>query len=358
MIELVLLALCYLILLISLFNFFTIRIPRNTAEISQSITVLLPMRNEELNAEDCVAGLAAQSGLKNLQVIIIDDQSTDNTAEVLAKEIAGDSRFTVIRTEGPRTGWLGKVSALQTGFDRSNGEIIICIDADVRLKPNALAAGVNQINDLGLDFASPYPHQIANTFTEKLIQPLLHWSWMSTVILRLAEKTPKKSTAVANGQFFLIRAEALKAIGGFESVSHQILDDIELARSLISAGYKGSVTEGSEIAHTRMYSNFNEIREGYGKSLHKAFGGVTGALFATLFIAVTGIAPLILALTGNIIGWVAYLFIAFTRALSAIRSHSNPFYALLHPLSAALLIYLIAYSWAKRGKIQWKGRTV
>ena len=181
---------------------------------------------------------------------------------------------------------------------------------------------------------------------------------MSTVILRLAEKFPRKSTAVANGQFFLIRAEALKTIGGFETVSHQILDDVELARSLISAGYKGAVTEGSEIAHTRMYSGFDEIRQGYGKSLHKAFGGVIGALLATLFIAATGIAPLALALSGNVIGWVTYLLITFTRALSAIRSHSNPLYAFLHPLSAALLIYLIAYSWSQRGKIQWKGRTV
>jgi cellulose synthase/poly-beta-1,6-N-acetylglucosamine synthase-like glycosyltransferase len=358
MIELALLALCYLVLLISLFNFFTIRIPRNNAEISQSVTVLLPMRNEELNAQDCVMGLMAQIGLKSLQVIIIDDQSTDNTAGVLTKVIGSDTRFSVIRTDGAQSGWLGKVSALQTGFQKSTGEIAICLDADVRLKPNALSSAINQMNDHGLDFTSPYPHQIANTFTEKLIQPLLHWSWMSTVILRLAEKFPRKSTAVANGQFFLIRAEALETIGGFETVSHQILDDVELARSLISAGFKGAVTEGSEIAHTRMYSSFDEIRQGYGKSLHKAFGGVTGALLATIFIAATGIAPVLLALTGNIIGWFAYLLIAFTRALSAIRSHSNPLYALLHPLSAALLIYLIAYSWAQRGKIQWKGRTV
>jgi cellulose synthase/poly-beta-1,6-N-acetylglucosamine synthase-like glycosyltransferase len=358
MIELALLALCYLVLLISLFNFFTIRIPRNTAEISQSVTVLLPMRNEELNAQDCVAGLMSQINLKKLQVIIIDDQSTDNTAEVLAKAIGGDTRFSVVRTEGPQSGWLGKVSALQTGFHASNGEITICLDADVRLKPSALSSAINQMNDLDLDFTSPYPHQIANTFTEKLIQPLLHWSWMSTVILRLAEKFPRKSTAVANGQFFLIRTEALKTIGGFETVSHQILDDVELARSLISAGFRGAVTEGSEIAHTRMYANFNEIKQGYGKSLHKAFGGVTGAILATIFIAATGIVPFALAISGNVIGWLAYLLIAFTRALSARRSHSNPFYALLHPLSAALLIYLIAYSWRKRGTVQWKGRTV
>ncbi len=350
--------LCYLVLVIALINFFTIRTPRNKSMISKSVTVLLPVRNEQNNVGSCVAGLMAQKDVKQLQVIIINDQSTDNTAEVLSEAIGVDSRFTVIQSQGPREGWLGKVSALQTGFERSTGEVIICLDADVRLAPDAIARSVNQLEDLSLAFISPYPRQLAGTFSEKLIQPLLHWSWMSTVILRLAEKVPHRSTAVANGQFFLIRTSALHAIDGFTSVSSKILDDVELARSLITAGSKGVVTEGSGIAHTRMYTNFNEIRQGYGKSLHQAFGGALGAIVASLFIAATGIAPILLALDGHFIGLVAYLCIAFTRVLSAIRSRSNPLFAFLHPLSAALLIYLIAYSWAKRGSIQWKGRTV
>jgi hypothetical protein len=107
-----------------------------------------------------------------------------------------------------------------------------------------------------------------------------------------------------------------------------------------------------------MYQDFSEIREGYGKSLHKAFGGKVGALVASAFIALTGILPLVLALRGSLIATIAFLLIAFTRALSALRAKSNPMYALLHPVSSALLIYLIAYSWRKRGRIQWKGRTV
>ena len=181
---------------------------------------------------------------------------------------------------------------------------------------------------------------------------------MSTIILRLAEKKPQPSTAVANGQFFVVRKSALDAVGGFQSVQNQILDDIEIARSLIKSGYRGVVTEGAEIAHTRMYQNFSEIREGYGKSLHKAFGGKVGALVASTFIALTGILPLILALRGSLIATITFLLIALTRALSALRAKSNPVFALLHPISSALLIYLIAYSWRKRGTVQWKGRTV
>ncbi|CAN2192841.1 COG1215 Glycosyltransferases, probably involved in cell wall biogenesis [Candidatus Nanopelagicaceae bacterium] len=356
--ELTLFAIAYLLLLISLFNYYTIRIPKNSAPVQASVTLLLPVRNEEENIAECIAALKSQSGVENLKFIIINDQSTDKTAALLASAIADDARFTVVETEGPRTGWLGKVSALQSGYEAAGAEFIVTLDADVRLSSGALCRVINQLSELNLDFISPYPRQEARTVAEKLIQPLLHWSWMSTIILRLAEKKPHPSTAVANGQFFIARKSALDAVGGFQSVQNQILDDIEIARSLIKSGFRGVVTEGAEIAHTRMYQNFSEIREGYGKSLHKAFGGKLGAVVATSFIAMTGILPVVFALRGSLIATITFLLIAFTRALSALRAKSNPFYALLHPISSALLIYLIAYSWRKRGSIQWKGRTV
>jgi glycosyltransferase involved in cell wall biosynthesis len=356
--ELTLFVIAYLLLLISLFNYYTIRLPKNSSPVQASVTLLLPVRNEEGNITECIESLKNLSGVENLRFIVINDQSTDNTADLLTSAIGNDSRFTVLNTDGPRAGWLGKVSALQSGYEAANAEFLVTLDADVRLSSDALCRAINQISELNLDFLSPYPRQEARTTAEKLIQPLLHWSWMSTIILRLAEKRPQQSTAVANGQFFLARKSALDAVGGFQSVQKKILDDIEIARSLIKSGFYGVVTEGAEIAHTRMYQNFREIREGYGKSLHKAFGGKVGALVASTFIALTGILPLILALRGSLIGMITFLLIAFTRALSALRAKSNPLYALLHPVSSALLLYLIAYSWLNRGSIQWKGRTV
>jgi glycosyltransferase involved in cell wall biosynthesis len=354
----ILLVLNFLIFAISVINFATIRMPKNDEIVSGSVTVIVPMRNEADNVHECVSALAAQRGVDNLKVILVNDASTDKTLEFMRAATAGDNRFSIIDSPALRQGWLGKVSALQHGYDAADSEYIITLDADVRLAPSAVVQAVNQLNDLHLDFISPYPRQIALTFSEKLIQPLLHWSWMSTVVLRLAEKFPRRSTAVANGQFFVVRKSSLDAVVGFRSVKNQILDDIELARSLIAAGCKGVVTEGSEIASTRMYASFDEIRQGYGKSLWKAFGNPIGALIATLFIFITGILPVLLFLSGYSFGLILYFYIVLTRAMSAIRSHGNPLHAFLHPLSSALLIYLIAYSWAKRGSIQWKGRTV
>jgi cellulose synthase/poly-beta-1,6-N-acetylglucosamine synthase-like glycosyltransferase len=353
-----LLSFCILIFAISVVNFFTIRIPKRDEEIKKAVTVLAPMRNEAENVPEFISALSSQMGVKQIKFIIINDGSTDKTAEVLTTVINGDSRFTVIESPVMRDGWLGKVSALQTGFEAASSDYIITLDADVRLAPNAVMRAITQLERLKLDFISPYPRQIALTASEKLIQPLLHWSWMSTIILRLAEKFPRRSTAVGNGQFFVVRSSALEKIGGFNSVSKKILDDIELARSLIGAGCKGVVTEGSAIASTRMYSSFDEIRQGYGKSLWKAFGGPLGTIIAISFIFITGILPIILIFNGYLVGWFSYLYIAFSREISAIRSRGNPLYAFLHPISSALLIYLIFYSWAKRGSIQWKGRTV
>jgi cellulose synthase/poly-beta-1,6-N-acetylglucosamine synthase-like glycosyltransferase len=354
----ILLSLSILIFAISLFNFLTIRIPKRGEEVKKAVTVLAPMRNEAENVPEFISALSAQMGVKNLKVIVINDGSTDRTAELLHTVIGSDLRFTVIDSPSQRDGWLGKVCALQSGYEVSTSDYIITLDADVRLEPNAIMRAITQLERLKVDFISPYPRQIAQTFPEKLIQPLLHWSWMSTIVLRLAEKFPRRSTAVANGQFFVVRSSALAKIDGFTSVSNHILDDIELARSLIAAGYKGVVTEGSSIASTRMYGSFDEIRQGYGKSLWKAFGGPLGSIVAIAFLFITGILPVLLILNGNIIGVFIYLYITFSREISAIRSRGNSLYAFLHPLSSALLIYLIIYSWRKRGTIQWKGRTV
>ena len=354
----ILLSFSILIFAISLINFHTIRIPQRDEEVKKAVTVLAPMRNEAENVPEFISALSTQMGVKSLKFIVINDGSTDKTAQLLNTVIGSDSRFTVIDSPTQREGWLGKVSALQSGFEVATSDYIITLDADVRLEPNAIMRAITQLERLKLDFISPYPRQIAQTFPEKLIQPLLHWSWMSTIVLRLAEKFPRRSTAVANGQFFVVRKSALDAIGGFSTVSNQILDDIELARSLIASGYKGVVTEGSGIASTRMYASFDEIRQGYGKSLWKAFGGPLGSLIAIAFLFLTGVLPVLLILNGYLTGWFIYLYIAFSREISAIRSRGNPLYAFLHPLSSALLIYLIIYSWRKRGSIQWKGRTV
>jgi cellulose synthase/poly-beta-1,6-N-acetylglucosamine synthase-like glycosyltransferase len=345
-----------ILLTIAAVNFFQIRTPKASSELLDSVGVVVPMRNEAENVEGIVATLSAQDG--PFHYYLLDDNSEDSTFELLQRFTAGDTRFSIIKGAPLADGWIGKTWALQQLFEASNEEVLVSIDADVRLTNDAINKAVTLMHGARLDFISPYPRQIAKSFAERLIQPLLQWSWLTTVPLRFAESGRQKSMAVANGQFFVVRRSALDSVGGYRSVKHAVIDDVFLARALISSGSSGTVVNGSDIAETRMYASWSEIEAGYGKSLNRAFGSLIGAIFVITFLFATSIAPLILGLLGNPYGWLGFGAIVGTRVLSAIKSRGSVLESVLHPISIAALIYLIVYSYLVRKTVMWKGRTV
>ena len=344
--------------LISIFNFLTIFEPKASTLISESVSVIIPVRNEAPNIHDLVACLKAQNHLQRAEFIFLDDNSEDETLHLLETELTGLENFSVIKGAPLPLGWIGKTWALHQLLEASSGEIIVSIDADVRITPDAISRSVTSLKNLGLDFVSPYPRQLTQSLAERLIQPLLQWSWMGTLPLAIAKKSTRPSMAVANGQFFIVRRSALLVAGGYESVKSDVLDDMFLARNLIRSQSHGVVINGSSIATCRMYSSWSQIESGYGKSLNRAFGSALGSITAILFLFITGIAPIIVAFTGASWGWIAYSLVVVTRMLSALRSKGRIIDSLVHPVSSIVLIYLIVYSWLKRGTIEWKGRTV
>ena len=345
-----------ILLTIAAVNYFQIRTPKTTSELLDSVGVVVPMRNEAENVEGIVATLSAQDG--PFHFYLLDDNSEDKTLELLQRFTAGDSRFTVIKGAPLTDGWIGKTWALQQLYEASNEDVLVSIDADVRLTNDAINKAVTSLRGARLDFLSPYPRQIARSSGERLVQPLLQWSWLTTVPLRYAEGARQKSMAVANGQFFVVRRSALDSISGYQSVKHAVIDDVFLARQLIAQGSSGTVINGSHIAETRMYASWSEIEAGYGKSLNKAFGSIVGAIFVIIFLFVTSIAPLVLGLLGNPYGWLGFAAIVVSRVLSAIKSRGSVVDSVLHPISIVALIYLIVYSYLVRGTVTWKGRTV
>jgi glycosyltransferase involved in cell wall biosynthesis len=345
-----------LLLLITAVNFFSIRQPKSIPQIDTPITVLIPVRNEAENITALIDSLTNQSHIEELEIIFIDDSSEDGTGKLLSEAKSAGAPITIVNAPTLPNNWLGKPWALQQGFLAARGEIIVTLDADVRLDPTAITQTVSMLGTR--DFISAYPKQVAITFAERLVQPLLQWSWMTTVPLRIAERSSRTSLAVANGQFFVVKKSALDQVAGFQQISTEVLDDMKLARALISSGAHGGVADGSKLAQTRMYKNFAEIKAGYGKSLWSAFSNPLGATLAIAFIFLTGIAPVLILLNGNSIGLFTYQLIVITRILSAQRSGGRLLDSLLHPISSAILIYLIIYSWRMRGKVQWKGRTL
>jgi len=344
--------------LLTFINAQSIRIPRNARDLSASVAVLLPVRNEAANIVDLVASLKAQTGISDLKFYFLDDNSEDETLELLMREIAGDKRFSVTSGQPLPEGWFGKPWALEQLRSKAKANYIVNIDADVRLVPRAICAAINLLIDQKLDFVSPYPKQIAKSFGERMIQPLLQWSWLSTVPLRIAEKSGRTSLAVANGQFFAVRESSLATVAGYSVSKTAVLDDMELARALLRNGFKGCVADGSNIATCRMYNSWAEVKAGYGKSLWAAFGSRFGSFIAITFLFVTGILPLLGAIAGFTSGFYALEFVIISRIIAARVSGGRFLDAFLHPISTLFLIYLIIYSWSARGKVQWKGRTL
>lgn len=341
---------CAIALIITLANVINMRVVglKGVTTISESVDVLIPMRDEEDNVEGSLKSTLNSELLEASSVYALDDNSTDQTGKLI-------SEFKVNKLIGSElpAGWLGKVWACHNLSKAGSGKYLVFLDADVRLHPYAIASAITRMNKFGWDFISPYPRQIAGSFLEKLIQPLLQWSWLASVPLRLAEKFPNRSMTIANGQFFVVKRSAYEEAGGHAAIPGEVLDDLELARLLISKGFKGGVADGSAVASCRMYKTNSQLIDGYTKSLWKAFGGQLGTVVTIILLFFTGISPYL----G--IGAPA-TFIFLSRFLAAIKTRSNPAYAFLHPISITILLYLIVLSSIRksRGTLIWRGRIV
>jgi glycosyltransferase involved in cell wall biosynthesis len=345
-------------LVIAVFNFFTLRVVSNadSAPIDQSISILIPMRNEAENVIELIALLKAQTNLNDFEIIALDDSSSDNTKGLLLG--LDQENLKVISGAALEEGWLGKNYACYQLAKAARGEYLVFLDADVRLNPRAIANTISSMRAWNWDFISAYPRQMAITFLERLTQPLLQWSWFTTLPLRISEKWPRPSTVVANGQFMVIKRQAYFDCDGHKGVKTEVLDDLYLARNLVRAGARGAVADGSRVARCRMYSSAKQLIEGYAKSQWSAFGNPLGALLAISLLTLTSIFPLVAGLAGELSGWYLYFAIVITRILSGIKTGTIPSASLLHPLSAFIWIYLITLSWIKkyRGELTWRGR--
>ena len=344
-----------LALALVIFNSLTIRVIKNTpTKVSGSVSVLIPMRNEEENVKGCLSSVLAQKGLDTLEVIAIDDGSTDNTSN----EIKVFPSVELISGEKLPDKWLGKLWACQQLAEKSSGDYLVFVDADVRLSDYAVANSISKMGNW--DFISPYPRQLTSGFVQKIFQPLLQWSWLSSVPLLIAQKYSIKSMAVANGQFLIIKRDAYFKSGAHAGIKTEVLDDLMLARNLLKQGYKGGVAEASNIATCHMYKNKMELFKGYQKSLWKAFGSVPGTILAIALLIVTGILPIISTALGSTSGLAAFGLITLSRMISSLRTGSLPNSAIFHPLAILMLLGLMLFSWFGKltNTITWRDRTV
>lgn len=329
--------------------------------VAGPVAVVLPVRDEAASVTGCLAAVLDQRGVPDLRVVVVDDGSTDGTAGLVAA--VPDDRVRLLTAAAPERGWLGKPSACAQGAAAAeDAEVLVFVDADVRLMPDAVAAAVALLEAHDLNLVSPWPRQLTGSTAERLVQPLQQWLWATLLPLRAAERSPRPSLAAANGQFLVVRAAAYQRAGGHAAVRGEVLEDIALLRAVKATGGRGVVVDGSTLAACRMYDGWPGVREGYAKSLWSAVGGrppAAGA--AALALSAVWLLPPLAALTGSRAGLVGYAAGVFSRAVTAGATGGRAWPdALAHPVSIALLDLLVLHSLRGRrhGRLQWRGRPV
>jgi hypothetical protein len=335
------------------------RPPADPPPVDEPVTLALPVRDEAHRVVPALAALLAQRGVPDLELLVLDDGSTDGTADVVRAVADGDPRVRVLPGTPPPPGLPGKPRACAQLADAARGSVLVFVDADVVLAPHAVAAAVAVLRGAGLDLLSPWPRQLADGAAVRLVQPLLQWSWMVSLPLRRAERSTNPALCAANGQFLVVDAAALSRAGGFAGVAGDVLDDLAVARAVKRAGGRVGVADGADLAACRMYEGWTDLSAGYRKSLWAAFGPAPASVAVAAVLALAYVVPPLAALCGSRAGLVGYGAAVASRVLAAGHSGGRAWPdALAHPLSVAALLGLLEASWRghRRGELTWKGR--
>ena len=347
------------------------------------ISIIVPTRNEARNIQRCIEGLQSQT-YSNLEIIVVDDGSTDATPEILEQlqaavqdtpQRGASPTITILTGSELPTGWAGKPHALHQGYQASRGEWLCFIDADTFANPELISSTYQAAMNLQADMLSILTYQELGGFWEKVILPLV-FTALSVGFPAQRVNDPHKPDAIANGQFILIRRSVYEAVGGHEAVRDQIAEDKAMAGLVKGAGFHLILGDGRDLARTRMYTSLTEIWEGWVKNIYL---GMQDRLWLLLLGAIIGFAaalalPLwtIFSFTWAVLGggWIADLVVVESLALWSYllykRSLVNRamgisfWYALTLPLGALIFTAMMltsAYRVYSGKGVSWRGRT-
>ncbi len=345
-------------------------------EASPLVSVIVPARNEGRNIERCIRSLLA-STYPDFEVVVVDDRSMDSTAAVAERVAKADARVRVVRGEELPAGWFGKPWACWQGYKVARGSLLLFTDADTRHGPALLGHAVAGLRARSVDLVTVLPFQECLGFWERVIQPqfVLAAGLMIGILHGSPEglnRSPRPSSAVANGQFILVTRESYEASGGHEAVYDQVVEDLAIAHVYAKAGRPRVLAGALEDMTTRMYGSLAEIREGWTKNLFIALRqSVRRAWVAYLLIGAFLLGPLfwlappVLAALGLALGRPALAAFGLAGVAGSLgcfpvvyRCTRTPIlYALFYPLGVIMLeSILLRAMWRGTKRIEWKGR--
>ncbi len=350
---------------------------------ADDVSILIPARNEERNIQGALEAALANTGA---EVLVLDDSSTDGTREIVAKIFADlqgeasagmqvvsdiaesgvarvEGRAHLIQGEPLPNEWCGKNWACAQLAKAATRPVLLFVDADVRLAPEAAASISNWMRQNGVQLASGVPRQEFGGFSQRLLIPLIHFVLLGFLPLRRMRESRHPAYATGCGQLVIADAAAYRGSGGHAAIRDRIHDGLALPKLFRQHNFRTDLFDATEMATCRMYRTGAETWRGFAKNTHEGLGAPARILPATFVLFVGQVMPfLLIAIAPHSgIALLAATLALFPRVLAA-RRFSQPIASIiLHPIA---ILALLGIQWAGlirflRGKsVSWKGRAI
>lgn len=275
--------------------------------LKPKVSICIPARNEVDVIEHCVTS-ALKQDYPNFEVLVLDDESSDGTTEILTKLSGIINNLLHIEGKAKPNDWLGKPWACHQLSEVATGDILIFIDADVWLEEDAILKAVAELSKF--DTITVWPEQIVESFWEKQVIPLIYFTLFTLLPAKYVEQAPRwlprslrskfaPLFAAACGQFIAFNRKAYDKIKGHQSVKDQIIEDVALAKNIKLAGLSLKMLHGIDSVYCRMYANHKDLWNGLRKNFFVGFNNNVFffSIMAVLHLIVF-VAPLIIFVYG------------------------------------------------------------
>ena len=360
------LALAALYALVTAVNLLVFRTPRAMAGDVPKVSILIPARDEEANISAALDAALAQAGV-DVEVVVLDDGSSDATAEIVAARAASDPRLRL--AEGARlpAGWNGKQHACHQLAALARHPALLFVDADVRLAPDAVARLHGAMERRGLDLVSGFPRQVTGTLGERIAIPQIMVVLLGYLPFPFARLSGSPGFAAGCGQLMMVRAEAYQAAGGHAAFRHLMHDGLNLPRNVRRTGGRTDIVDATSLAACRMYDNWADLWAGFTKNATEGMAKPVALPVWTVLLGGGHILPWLLLPLARLAGApvaatlsaLAILVVLAVRTLLALKVRQSILSVLLHPVGVVvtLAIQFSAFRGARAGRrAVWRGR--
>jgi len=347
-------------LLVSLVNALSFRyLPNKLLNTNATVSVLIPARNEEQNIENLLSQLNDFSDILS-EIIVYDDHSTDKTADIAKRFVKKNARFKLIQGGELAKGWLGKNHACHTLAKEANGDVLLFLDADVKVGGHLIERALSHMQKHNLELLSIFPKQIFGSLGEKVSVPLMNWILLSLLPLILVRVSKNPAFSAANGQFMMFNAKVYKKHLPHQLFRAHMVEDIATIQYFKQQRLKSDTLLGDNDIQCRMYDSAQDAITGFTKNIFQFFGN--SALLTILVGITTTIAPFVIYLNFGPLSGVTYLSgIVLIRIFVSIASRQSVIQNVLflcpqHLVFLSIILKRITNN--RKKELIWKGRNV